>query len=77
MLRGVDGVKSLLGWGWALGLGAGARGWGWRLGAPWLDGPSPFVHLPEPCPPSILKRYACGIPQGTTLPLRHASNEKA
>ena len=62
--RGVGGV---------LGLGLGAGGWGWGLGAPWLDGPNAFVHRPEPRPPSIRKRCACGFPQGTTLPLRHAS----
>ena len=52
-------------------------GWGWGLGAPWLDGPSAFVHRPEPCPPSIRKRCACGFPQGTAEPLRHASNNGA
>ena len=43
------------------------RGWGWGLGAPWLDEPTAFVHRPEPCPPSIRKRSACGFPQGPGL----------
>ena len=54
-------------------LGAGGLG-GWGLGACGLDGPSALGNRPQPCPPSIRKRCACGFPQGTTLPLRHASN---
>jgi len=47
------------------GLGLGARG---------FDGPSAFRSRPQPRSPSIRKRCACGFPQGTAEPLRHASN---
>ena len=50
-------------------------GWGWGLGASGLDGPSAFRQHKKPCPPSIRKRCACGFPQGTAEPLRHASND--
>ena len=45
-----------------------------KLGASGFDGPSAPRDQPEPCPPSIRKRCACGFPQGTAEPLRHASN---
>ena len=56
----------------------GGWGWGWGaggLGASGLDGPSAFRQHKKPCPPSIRKRCACGFPQGTAEPLRHASNK--
>ena len=63
--------------GLGLGAGAGAGGWGaGGLGAPGYDGPSASRSRPEPCSPSIRKRCACGFPQGTAEPLRHASNER-
>ena len=54
--------------------GAGRLG-GWGLGASGFDGPTASRTRPEPCPPSIRKRCACGFPQGTAEPLRHASKK--
>ena len=51
------------------GLGAGGAG------CSGFDGPSAPRHRPKPCSPSIRKRCACGFPQGTAEPLRHASNK--
>ena len=52
-----------------MGLGDGA-GCSW---ARWAGAPR---NRSEPCSPSIRKRCACGFPQGTAEPLRHASNNR-
>ena len=54
-------------WGWGWGLGAGCS-WARWAGAP--------QNGQERCPPSIRKRCACGVLQGTAEPLRHASNNE-